>query len=114
MKERYSGGFLSEGVREKMREILLPAIQEWFNNLKSILEDQKTLIPSNIFIFGGGSLTPEIQEILLEGNWGDLPLISSPKVELIYPKSFKDIEDKSKKLTSPQDVNLTLLCYEAI
>lgn len=114
LKHNYSDRLLSEEVREKIREILFEEIRNWFSNFKrtirAILEEQKILFPSQIFIFGGGSSLPEIQEILEEGNWEELPFVSKPKVELIYPKDFKNVEDRTMGLISTQDVNLILTC----
>jgi cell division ATPase FtsA len=112
LKHNYSNSLLSEEVRKKVREILSEERQSWFENLKrsfrNILMEQRILLPSNIFIFGGGGLLPEIQEILEEGNWEELPFFSQPKAKLIYPKDLKIIEDKTRGLISPQDINLIL------
>jgi cell division ATPase FtsA len=112
LKHNYSNLLLSEEVRKKVREILSEERQSWFENLKkafrNVLLGQRILLPSNIFIFGGGSLLPEIQEALEEGNWEDLPFFSRPKAKLLYPKDLKIIEDKTKGLISPQDINLIL------
>jgi cell division ATPase FtsA len=112
LKHNYSNSLLSEEVRKKVKEILSEELRSWFENLKkclrNILKEQRILLPSDIFIFGGGSLLPEIQEILEEGNWEELPFFSQPKVRLVHPKDFKIIEDKTRGLISPQDINLIL------
>ncbi len=121
LKENYSKGELSEEVRERVREIFSQSLGDWFKNLKLKLKTQRifdrerksggVLLPSTFFLFGGGSQLPEIQEILEEGNWESFSFFTPPKVKFIYPKDFRNIEDMTKKLNSPQDVPALLLCY---
>ena len=125
LKENYSKGELSEGVRKRVREIFFQSLEDWFKNLKLKLKTQMSfreegvivgaakgsLLPSTFFLFGGGSQLPEIQEILEEGDWEGFSFFTSPKVKFIYPKDFRNIEDMTKKLNSPQDVPALLLCY---
>lgn len=111
LKERYVKKELSEEVRKRIREFLFPEIKNWFYELKSKLENTKPVLPSNIFLFGGGSLIPEIEEILEGGDWGDIVFFLSPEIKLIMPKDLKNIEDKTKNLNSPQFIPTLLLCY---
>lgn len=112
LKHNYSNHVLSEEVRKKVREILSEEISNWFScfkkGLKVLLEQQKRLLFPNILISGGGSLLPEIKEVLEEGNWEELPIVSRPRVKLVYPTDFKNIEDMTKGSLSVQDVSLIL------
>ena len=114
LKHNYSNLVLSEDVRKKLSEIFTEEVRNWFSNFKKALEimseKQKILFPSRIFIFGGGSSLPEIQEVLEEGDWDMLTLVSKPEVKIIYPKDLKSIEDRTKGLISIQDVGLILTC----
>ena len=111
LKENYSKGeLLEEGVRKRVREIFFQSLENWFKNLKLKLKTH-SLLPSAFFLFGGGSQLPEIQEILEEGDWEGFSFFTPPKVKFIYPKDFRNIEDITKKLNSPQDVPALLLCY---
>ncbi len=69
LKERYSKGFLSEGSRKRIREIFSAISREWLSNFKSKLKNLKGLLPSTLFLFGGGSRLPEIEEVLTEGGY---------------------------------------------
>lgn len=124
LKENYSKGELSEeGVRKRVREIFSQSLEDWFKNLKLKLKIQMSfreggviagtatgsLLSSTFFLFGGGSQLPEIQEILEEGDWEGFSFFTPPKVKFIYPKDFRNIEDITKKLNSPQDVPLLLI-----
>jgi len=109
LKENYSKGeLLEEGVRKRVREIFFQSLENWFKNLKLKLKTH-SLLPSAFFLFGGGSQLPEIQEILEEGDWEGFSFFTPPKVKFIYPKDFRNIEDITKKLNSPQDVPLLLI-----
>lgn len=114
LKHNYSNLILSEDVRKKVSEMLTEEARNWFLNFKKaleiILEKKKILFPSGMFIFGGGSLLPEIQEVLEEGDWGELTFISKPEVKIINSKDFKNVDDRTKGLISTQDVGLILAC----
>ncbi|MDI6591384.1 MAG: hypothetical protein QME61_00350 [Patescibacteria group bacterium] len=109
LKERYSKGEISKEIQKRIKEIFVPVIQDWFENLK--LKLQKTLLPSSIFLFGGGSLLPEIAEILTKGNWGELSFFNKPEVKFLSLKDLKNIEDITKTLNNPQFTPTLFLCY---
>jgi len=117
LKHNYSNFILSEDVRKKVREILTEEVRNWFLNFKKtleiILEKQKILFPSRMFIFGGGSSLPEIQEVLEVGDWGGLTFISKPEVKIINPKDLKNVDDRTNGLISNQDVSLILACLSS-
>ena len=110
IKESYSQSILSEKVQKRMKEIFSDTPQRWLDNLKENLKKfPQKLLPANFFLFGGGSLLPDISEILENGDWSNLTLFSKPKIEIIYPKNLKNFEDKNQILNSPQDIPLILL-----
>jgi len=111
MKENYSKRHFSEESRKRIREVLVPSVQKWFLNLKDKLGGEKLLLPSKIFLFGGGSLLPEIQRILKRGRWTDLPFVSEPAVKLILPKDLPNIDDKTYLVNNPQYIPSVLLCF---
>lgn len=100
-KERYSLGLMQEETRERIREILSAVTKEWFSCLKSKMASQKSFFTSTIFLFGGGSELPEIEETLKEEGFS---------VKFLYPKDFKNIIDTTHTLDSPKDIN-SLLFY---
>jgi len=69
LKERYANGELSEISRQKMKEIFLDAAKDWMAHLKARLKTIKGLLPSLLFLSGGGSKIPEISEVLSEDDW---------------------------------------------
>lgn len=115
LKIRYAKKTLSEEVRERMKEIFSQPTQKWFNDLKFILrkvQENLEILPSAVFIFGGGSLLPEIQEILNTGDWEELPFLEKPTAKFLSPNDLKNLEDSAKLLTSPQNITSILICYE--
>lgn len=117
LKIRYAKKTLSEQVRERMKEIFSQPAQKWFNNLKLRLigvQENLEILPSNVFIFGGGSLLPEIREILNEGDWEELPFLKRPTAKFLLPNDLKNLTDNTKLLTSPQNIPSLLICYESI
>jgi cell division ATPase FtsA len=110
LKENYSHSILSEKVQKRMKEIFSDALRSWFENLKENLKKfPQKLLPANFFLFGGGSLLPDISEILENGDWSNLTFFSQLKIEIVYPKNLKNFEDKNQIFSSPQDIPLILL-----
>lgn len=90
LKERYGKGFLSSSSSQRIKEI--------FSAQKHILGNafgESFSLP--IFLFGGASLLPDIQEIF-QGS------------KVIYPENFfKDIEDPTKSINTPQYIPALLI-----
>lgn len=95
LKEKYANNLLSSEVRQRIREILSLEKRTWRQDLELKLERVNS---SNIQLFGGASLLPEIKELL-------------PGAKIIYPKDFKNIRDETKSLKSPQYIPCLLVCY---
>lgn len=95
LKERYASKILSREVGQRIKEILLSEKRIWRQDLESKLGGVRL---SNVQLFGGASLLPEIRELL-----------SGAKI--VYPKDFKNIKDETKSLKSPQYIPCLLTCY---
>ncbi len=102
LKERYANKLLSSESEKRIKEIFSEEKRIWHDNLVSKIKkiNPKKLFPSTIFLFGGGSLLPEIQEALTEA-------------ELIRPESLKNIKDATTCLKSPQYIPSLLISYYA-
>jgi cell division ATPase FtsA len=114
-KERYSNGDLGEDSRYRMKEIISLAVQNWFYDLKIKISRFNTLLPCEVFIFGGGSRLLGIKDILEDGDWSGevlrdsgamlktrFLLISKPSVKMILPGDFKNIINIPQELNNPQ------------
>ncbi len=110
-KENYSTKKLTQQSIERAKEIFQIPCQFWFKNLKLKLKNinYEGPLPSDIILFGGGSLLPDIKEILEKGDWEDLPFVKKPEIKFLYLKDFKNIDDRTKKLNNSQSVPLLLL-----
>jgi len=108
LKERYANKLLSPESEKRIKEMFLEGKRIWYEDLKQSLpftffpEKAKGLpkefFSSTIFLFGGGSLLPEIQELL-------------PGAKIIYPQDLKNIKDETKSLKNPQYIPSLLTCY---
>lgn len=113
LKERYSKKEFSKESSDRIREIFSFPLQNWFKNLKSKLKEfsGEKLLPSNFFLFGGGSSLPEIQEILETGNWEDIVFSNKIETKLIYPKDLRNVKFETLVLNNPQIIPSILLAF---
>lgn len=102
LKERHSRGELTEGARKRIEEMLISACREWSLAFRAKLKAAKGSVPSDFFLLGGGSLLPEIKELI-----GD----KAKAVKLIYPQDFENVFDAAHCANSPQFINSILLFY---
>jgi len=104
LKERYARGVLSPESGKRIKEMFSEEKRVWYEDLSQAIKEVKLKELSflNISLFGGGSLLPEIKEIL-ENN--------KIEVKFIYPRDLKDIQDTTKSLKSPQYIPLLLISY---
>lgn len=93
-KEKYSNNLFSKTVKERIKTVFLAEQKRWYLNLKSALKkiNPDKLLPSNIFLFGEGSLLPEISEVLKKNLSKDLFFVSPLQVKFLFPKDLKSIE----------------------
>jgi len=107
VKLKYSAGNLSKDLREKVKIALARDVEVWSEGLNLALEEftEGELLPSRIYLCGGGSLLPEIKEILSKGEWRKgLPFAREPKVEFSSLKNVASVIDKTAKLSAPEDI----------
>ena len=89
LKHRYSKKDLTEEFRQRIREFFEEALKIWFKNLREKLKEMSSgIFPSEIFIFGGGGLLPEIEEYLEQGDWGDIAFSQPPKIKFLQPEGL--------------------------
>jgi len=103
--EKYSRKKLSPEVQERIKAILSEEKIIWHNNLKAKLKKMSFKDPSLVFLSGGGSCFPEIQEALLEKKES----FGNSKIKYIRLRDLEDINDATKKLSHPQYISSLLL-----
>lgn len=111
LKERYGKGELSRESTLRIKEILSEPCQTWFSAFKTKLGEmaESRLLPQKIGIFGGGSLLPEIKEVLETGNWEGFSFTGQREVKSISLDDFKNTEDLTRKLNDPQFISPLLM-----
>ena len=108
LKHKYTKKLVSEPTRYKIKEILAPCVNNWFETLKSKLAAENSLIPENILLFGGGSILPDVAEILEEGDWNNIHFSGPIKIEYVSSK-YIDLGPSADSV-SPQFIPSLLLC----
>lgn len=99
LKERYGDSFLTQEVKAKVRDIFSPE-KKIFQEHLEIMSD-RIRSSSQIYIFGGSSLLPEIKE-------------SVKHSKIIRPRNLKYVKDPEKSLKSPQYTPSLLIARYAL
>jgi len=110
LKEKYVKKILSKDVESRIREIIIPFMTQWYEDLKGRIKETRIMMPSDVFVFGGGAEFPEIQDILASGNWGGFPMISAPQMKILYPKDIKKVEIPVNFGSDPRYTPISLIC----
>ncbi len=117
IKLRYSASRLGPEGMVKIKDILTNDLRVWLSGVELALSEFKgiDLLPSRIFLCGGGSMLSGIKESLLSQKWiENLPFARPPKVVHLKPKDVKDIVDQTKTLKDTSDITPMSLANVAI
>ena len=116
MKLDYARGVLKDG-RDDVARIVADDVAIWGAGVELVLEElaEGDLLPSRIYLCGGGSHLPEIAATLRsEAFWKRLAFSRPPEVEMMAPNQVVRIKDGTKLLVDQQDVTPLGLAYQAI
>jgi cell division protein FtsA len=117
LKVRYSRGEVSEDRVKQLRALLAPDAEVLVNGIALTLQQlaKADRLPSNIYLAGGGSALPEIEEYLNAYPWMEqLPFPRKPVVRALAPTDVRNIYDSTGLLLSQQDITPMGLGYQAI
>ncbi|EKD49562.1 MAG: cell division protein (septum formation), partial [uncultured bacterium] len=117
VKLKYSADRLSPEAMVKIKELFEGDVRVWLSGVELALSEFRgiDLLPSKIFLCGGGSLLPGIKEALLSPHWVEnLPFARQPKVSYIEPSNVRDVVDKTGKLKEASDITPMTLANVAI
>ncbi|XLQ19932.1 MAG: cell division FtsA domain-containing protein [Candidatus Moraniibacteriota bacterium] len=117
LKIKYTHGKLQSNVSEQFSKILLQDSLVWLGGVELSLMEfaDKDLLPSNIYLCGGGSALPEIGHVLLETEWvKKLPFTKSLSVNFLQPRDVIHMIDETGELDNPQDVTPLALANLAV
>ncbi len=107
LKINYSLGKLGKDETEALREFFREDCRVWKGGVELSLAEfsDADLLPTKIFLCGGGSGLPGIREALLSEEWdSNLPFSKSPQVSFLQPRDIVRISDETGVLSNPQDI----------
>lgn len=107
MKIDYANGKLHPDDLTNISTLFADDCQIWLAGVELSLGEfaETDLLPSRIFLCGGGSALPGIREALLEPLWAKtLPFSRTPQVNYLQPKDIARIVDTTGELNNPQDI----------
>lgn len=87
-KERYSAGDFSFSLREQVKKGFLDLAKELLALVQESLREVAISLPSSIYLFGGTSKIPEIQEVFQAGSFSDLAFGEEPSVSFLMPENL--------------------------
>lgn len=117
-KIKYSQKTLNKELSRDVQKIVYPVAKLWMKTLKSALSycDDISSFPTQIYLCGGGSLLPEMKEVMLEFPWKKfLPFPVVPKIDFFTPEKLDCIKDNSGNLRNIFDITpaaLTKFVYD--
>src|SRR5579884_2535012 len=117
LKIHYSSGAVKGAERDELRAIFAPEVQTWMDSIELLIDElsKGELLPPAIYLVGGGSSLPDLQEKLETFPWKErLPFSRDPIIETIQPGMVTSIEDPNHFLKNAQDITPMALAFQAI
>ena len=106
-KIKYSKKDLNKELSRDVQKIVYPVAKLWMRTLKTALSlcEDVSSFPPQIYLCGGGSLLPEMKEVMLEFPWKKyLHFAVVPKIEYFTPDKLDRITDNSKDMRNIFDI----------
>jgi cell division protein FtsA len=103
--------------RDEVAQVIADDVRVWAAGVELVTEELAAgdLLPGRIYLCGGGSRLPEIQEALAAQQfWKGLPFSRPPEVTLMSPDQVTTVSDATKLLVDQQDVTPLGLAFQAI
>lgn len=116
-KLKYSSGELDKKTADKVRESVEADCQVWFAGVELTLSDFSgvDLLPSRIYLCGGGSKLPDIKKTMEKAQWSrDLPFARRPQIHYLEPSEIPRVKDTTGEIVDIQDVTPMALANLAI
>jgi cell division protein FtsA len=107
VKLAYSDEKLEKQSQRIVREAMKSDCEVWISGVALTLAEMEKIdiLPSRIYICGGGSLLPEIKEVLDSREWTQtLPFPKKPAISFLEPKMITNMIDETRQLKDPIDV----------
>ena len=103
--------------RDEVARIVADDVAIWAAGVELVMEElaEGDLLPSRVYVCGGGSRLPEIPAALRdEAFWRRLPFSRAPEIVEMAPEQAERIKDATGLLIDQQDVPPLGLAYQAI
>lgn len=112
VKILYSKNKLENKLNTQVNKVIAEHAKLWRQGLEITLEDlmNDQVLPSNIYLLGGGSLLPEIHNTFEESWNKKLFFEKKPKAEIVLPEMFK-IKDASGLVNKVYDGPVIALSF---
>lgn len=107
IKKQYATGNLDTETATRVGKVIAQDALVWLGGVELSLAEfaENDLLPSQIYLCGGGSALPELQKALLNQEWiRNLPFAKPPEISFLQPRNVVKMVDKTQNLRSPQDV----------
>ena len=107
IKLAYSAGQLEKQSEKIVREAMEADAEVWLAGTTLTLSEfyNVDILPSKIYLCGGGCHLPEIKAALETKSWlRELTFARQPVVSAISPKQISHVKDATKRLIGPQDI----------
>lgn len=113
LKVKYSKGRFSETEKAKIEKMFAEDIDLWFSGVQLILAEtgKKALLPSKIFLYGGGSQLPGLANSLHRLDGSEISFLDKIKLDFVRIGNITRNIDKTKKLDDFQDITLVSLAH---
>ena len=116
LKVDYARGLPVES-RDEVAAIVGDDVRVWAAGVELVMEELSggDLLPSRIYLCGGGSRLPEIAAALAaESFWKRMPFARPPEITVMAPDQIETVVDATGLLMDQQDVTPLGLAYQAI
>ncbi|MBU1018760.1 MAG: cell division FtsA domain-containing protein [Patescibacteria group bacterium] len=117
IKLAYSSNKLEKQSHKIVQSAMTSDCEVWLTGVALTLSEfvNVDILPSQIYLCGGGSHLPEIKQVLDSKDWHkNLPFARKPQVSFLKPKHVSNIIDETKKLKDSQDITPMALANLAL
>jgi cell division protein FtsA len=117
VKVRHSRGELPDGQAAQVHRILSQDAEVLTEGVAITLQEMAKgdRLPAAIYLAGGGSALPEVQEALTGFGWvGELPFTRPPAISVLRPADVQGVYDSTGLLLDQQDITPMGLAHHAI
>ena len=123
IKLAYAADQLEEKDKQRVAAFIKNDVEVWLSGVELALEEfassdrfqDNRLLPSKMFLCGGGSLLPDLKTALEHRRWTqDLPFAKQPETQYIKPGQVSNVVDATGQLDSTQDVTPMALANIAL